>query len=301
MCHNSTPTHANGAKFRLWVIIIALVIVTGCSLKLTYPYMDWWLSWTVRDYVSLNRPQRQHLEVQLDRFHRWHQQTQLEQYLTFVDQLAEQIEQPMSEQQLVDIGLDVQQLWLTSLDNLLPSIDQLFISLSDKQWQSFLTNLDQKQEEYAEPFLSIDQQERFALRQKKFTKSSKRWVGKLTKPQKRMVKDWSEDLHPIAELNLERQTMWNQEATLLFNQRHQLDSLVRQKKLRALIVNGLDRWPEAAQQKIVQNQRKTYQLLLNIHQSLTPKQLKMLKSQLRNYRSDFHFLVQKNATLAVAH
>lgn len=300
MYHYSPPTHAQRPKFRRWLLIVTLACLSGCSLKLTYPYMDWWLSWTIRDYVTLNRPQRQHLETRLDNFHRWHQQTQLKHYLVFVEQLATQVEQPMSHRQLADISLELQQHWLTSLDYLLIDIDQLFISLSDQQWQLFLENLDQKQKEYSEPFLSVDKQDRLKLRQKRFTKGTKRWIGKLTKSQKEMVEHWSKDLHPITQLNAERQSLWNQEATQLFSQRHQLEAHVRQKKLRALVVNDIHKWPEAAQESILYNQKITYQLLLNIHQSLTEKQLKTLKGQLRSYRSDFRFLVSQSDKFALS-
>ncbi len=282
---------------RLWALLILCTCLAGCSLKVTYPFMDWWLSWTVRDYISLDRDQRKQLESQLDQFHQWHQQTQLPHYSSFVETLTQTIEQPLNPQKLVDISDEVQKHWLNSIDYLLPDIDQLFMSLSDEQWTDFVENLDETQAQYAAPFLTDDKQALYKLRQKRFTKSSKRWIGKLTEDQRALVNDWSEDLHPLANLNLERQKIWNNAANELFERRHQIEAPRRQQELRQLIVNESNNWPKEIQDKVAHNQQRTYQLLLALHQSLTPKQLKKAQKKLLSYHADFQYLASQNDAL----
>ncbi|MGH1370552.1 MAG: DUF6279 family lipoprotein [Cellvibrionaceae bacterium] len=284
---------------RLWLLALLCLSLGGCSLKVTYPFMDWWLSWTVRDYVSLDRTQRQQLESRLDQFHHWHQQTQLPQYARFVEQLSEDIEQPVSTDQLHQITSELQQHWLNSLDYLIDDIDQLFVSLDQHQWQNFLGKLEETQSEYSQPFLSKNIAERQKLRQKRFIKGAKRWIGKLTPSQKELVIQWSHELKPMAELSMQRQADWSVSATELFQQRHKMKTPERQRRLRKLIINDSESWPLEAQQSLAHNQQVSYQLLIDLHQMLNMKQQKRIQDKLKNYHADFHYLASKVPSLAL--
>lgn len=288
-------SHGQGTStsYRLWALLLLCLTLGGCSLKMTYPFMDWWLSWTIRDYVSLDKTQRQQLETQLDEFHHWHQQTQLPQYADFVSQLSLDVQKPITAQQLAATTSEIHQHWLNSLDYLIVDIDRLFISLSDDQWQEFLASLADTQAQYTDPFLSKEPQAREKLRQKRFTKGAKRWVGSLTETQKELIKEWSLKLESIAELSLQRQTDWSKDATQLFLQRHELESDERRTALRQLIINDSRDWSTDAQQKITHNQELSYQLLIDLHKTLTPKQHKKIQHKLKNYHADFYYLANQ--------
>lgn len=284
---------------RYLTLLCLLLSLGGCSLKMSYPFMDWWLSWTVRDYIDLNKPQRQLLEAQLDNFHRWHQQTQLKQYAKFVEQLSTQLDQPLTEDKLQTLNQDIQQHWLESLDYLIPSIDQMFVSLNSKQWQKLLSNITASQESYSRPFLKSNKQ-RIKQREKRFISGAKRWVGKLNTQQQHMIHQWAQQLHPTAQLSLTRQAQWNDDASKLFNQRHELDSGSRQQRIRRLLTGDLDNLSTESQQVLSDNRQQTYQLLINLQRSLTEKQRRKLWQRLTNYHADFHFLSSKFDAIALA-
>ncbi len=281
----------------IWTIVL-ICCLGGCSLKVTYPFMDWWLSWTIRDYVSLDRTQRQRLETQLGHFHLWHQQTQLPQYAEFVEQLSSEIQRPISTEQLREIASGLRRHWLQSLDYLIDDMDDLFVSLTQEQWQELLDNLAKTQAQYSQPFLSKDMQARQKLRQQRFIKGAKRWIGQLTPAQKMQVTEWSHKLKPMAELNNKRQSDWSLEATRLFVSRHSLSPEERQARLRRLIINEPNDGAEDTQQSIAHNRQLNYQLLVDLHRSLTPKQQQKLKHKLKNYLADFHYLANKAEPLA---
>lgn len=301
MPSNGLPmsSHTISARLKKLSLILLVLVMAGCSLRMTYPFMDWWLSWAVRDYVNLNRDQRREMEAQLDQFHQWHQREQLPLYSAFVDQLATQVQSPIDKQLLEDTTHQIQNHWLASLDQLLPHIDQLFVSLSDQQWQEFLQSLEKKQQEYADPFINSSEAERLKLRQKRFTKGAKRWIGNLSEEQKVQVEAWSHALIPMAEANIEHQKMWSKRASEVFQQRHDMDEDSRRQSLRKLIVNNLDDWAPEAQKNILHNRQLTYQLMIDLHQSLTPKQQTRLQKQLLGYQQDFEYLVAQVQPMVV--
>lgn len=288
-------------RWKTLCLMLLILVIAGCSLRISYPFMDWWLSWAVRDYVDLDRDQRRHMEAQLDEFHLWHQREQLPLYSAFLEQLSVQVQTPIDTQLLTNTSRQIQTHWLTSLDQLLPDIDQLFVSLSDQQWQQFLQKLQDKQQEYADPFINSSDEKRLKLRQQRFAKGAKRWVGNLSAEQKVRVEQWSQALIPMAEMNLQHQQLWSQRATSVFQQRHQMDAKSRQQALRKLIANHLDDWAPQAQKNIRHNRQLTYQLLIDLHQSLTPKQQRRLQQQLLNYRQDFDHLEAQVQPLVVTH
>lgn len=301
MPSNGLPmsSHTISARLKKLSLILLVLVMAGCSLRMTYPFMDWWLSWAVRDYVNLNRDQRREMEAQLDQFHQWHQREQLPLYSAFVDQLATQVQSPIDKQLLEDTTHQIQNHWLASLDQLLPHIDQLFVSLTDQQWQEFLQSLEKKQQEYADPFINSSEAERLKLRQKRFTKGAKRWIGNLSEEQKLQVEAWSHALIPMAEANIEHQKMWSKRASEVFQQRHDMDEGSRRQSLRKLIVNNLDDWAPEAQKNILHNRQLTYQLMIDLHQSLTPKQQTRLQKQLLGYQQDFEYLVAQVQPMVV--
>ncbi len=286
------------SQLRRLVLLCLLLSLGGCSLKVSYPFMDWWLSWTIRDYVDLNKPQRQLLETQLDEFHRWHQQTQLKQYASFVEQLSTEFDQPLTEDRLHSLNQDIQQHWLESLDYLMPGIDELFVSLDSAQWQQLLGNITESQEEYARPFLKNEKQ-RIKQREKRFTKGTKRWIGKPNSQQQQMIHQWAQQLHPTAQLSLARQAQWNLDATELFDQRHDLDSDTRRRHLRQLLIGNNDNLTTEDQQALSDNRQQTYQLLMDLQRSLTEKQQQRMRQQLIDYHADFRFLSSKFDDIAL--
>ncbi len=287
------------SQLRRLALLCLLLSLGGCSLKVSYPFMDWWLSWTVRDYVDLNKSQRQNLEAQLDDFHRWHQQTQLSEYANFIEQLSAELDQPLTEDRLQSLNQKIQQHWLESLDYLMPGIDELFVSLDVEQWQQLVDKVTESQEDYARPFMKNEKQ-RIEQREKRFIKGSKRWIGKPNSEQRNMIHQWALQLHPTAPLSLSRQAQWNLDATELFNQRHELDRDTRQHRLRQLLIGGDDKLTPQDRQALNDNRQQTYQLLMDLQHSLTEKQQRRLRQQLTNYHADFRSLSSKFDDIALA-
>ncbi|WP_137167002.1 DUF6279 family lipoprotein [Salinimonas lutimaris] len=67
---------------KLWgLVLIALLVVTGCSSKLAYNNLDWLVYWYMDDYVELTDSQEEVFDKQLDQWINWHKSQELDQYL----------------------------------------------------------------------------------------------------------------------------------------------------------------------------------------------------------------------------
>lgn len=64
----------------LLVILLAVLLLGGCSLRFAYGKLDWLVPWYVRDFVTLNAGQRSDLDRRLAVQLTWHCRTQLADY-----------------------------------------------------------------------------------------------------------------------------------------------------------------------------------------------------------------------------
>lgn len=77
----------------LVVVLVAVLTLSGCSIKLAYNNADRLIRWGISDYVDLTREQRAFLNPELKRLLYWHRTTQLPGYALTLRQLEADIAQ----------------------------------------------------------------------------------------------------------------------------------------------------------------------------------------------------------------
>lgn len=280
-------------KALTWAALLTLTL-TNCSLRVSYPFMDWWLGWQVKDYISLSPSQDDQLETVLDRFHLWHQHTQLITYANTMDELESELQHPSIEPEILAVyGARASELWLASLDYLLPDVQRLFLSISEAQWSEFKHNLTEHIEEEAEPVLDKTPEERLQRRTKRFEKAAKKWIGRLDPQQKQWVREWGQSLHFLTEVDIQEKRLWMNKADQLFQNRFNLSEEQLQQQLNDLIAGDASRWTPGNQQLLEENRHQTMILMSKLHASLSDKQRKRLFEKLSSYRNDLIYLFEK--------
>lgn len=256
--------------------------------------MDWWLSWKVDDYVSLNKQQADQLEKTLNQFHLWHQHTQLPLYAQEVQLFKTQLQQPnLSPETLKAFGEQTHSHWLASLDYALPKIQSLFMSLTEEQWRELTQAMTEHTEEETEPYIESTQEERIELRQERFEEGMDNWIGRPTETQEQLVLAWSRDLNYLSEISREEQQRWIEKASQLFQQRHSLSAEEIRPQLRQLIAEETAFWTPEHRQLLEENRKRTLLLFSNLHASLSDKQRKRLFKRLADIEEDLDYLYQK--------
>ena len=71
------------------LIILALTLLCGgCSVaKFGYDHADWLLNYRVNGYTSFNAQQQEHIQLEVDKYMRWHRKYALPEYITFLQNL----------------------------------------------------------------------------------------------------------------------------------------------------------------------------------------------------------------------
>lgn len=282
---------------RCLVALAALCLalaVSGCSLRVSYPYMDWWLSWKVGNYISLNREQQQHLQSTLDQFQRWHQHTQLPAYARELDALQTQLQKPgLTPGQLQNYRKQSEKHWLASLDYALPDVTKMFMTVSDAQWQQFTQAVIEKTGKDTQPYLEGTAQEQHKRRQRQLEKGAKSWLGNVSPQQRQLIRQWSTEMHNLAAVRRLEQQRWVEHVDQLYRQRQTLATADLQSRLRHLMAEETSFWLPEHARLLEENRQRTLQLLCDLHASLSDNQRRHMLQRLSEVQHDLLYLYRK--------
>ena len=80
-------------KRNILISFLLCLLLSACSTKLAYNYLDWILEWYVADLVNLTEDQEWQLNGALTRELVWHRKQQLPLYIKSLDELSDAISQ----------------------------------------------------------------------------------------------------------------------------------------------------------------------------------------------------------------
>ena len=84
----------------LLAVLIISVSVSGCTVKLTYNFLDWVLYWELKDYVKFTRDQRLLVKDEISQLIDWHRSDELPQYADQLEKLSKQLKSGITVEQL---------------------------------------------------------------------------------------------------------------------------------------------------------------------------------------------------------
>lgn len=282
------------ALTRLLITLLTItVILSSCSTKFAYNFLDWVIQWEISKYTKLTKEQRKYTNPAIDEFHRWHRHTQLPAYADYLEGLQQRLNARtvVTGEQLHEESDTVQLMIDDSLKYFIPIAATTLSSLSDAQTEEFFANLLKERQEYTEKYISSKPQKIHKNRVNKLKDYVTPWTGRLTAEQKQWIDTWSLDLEPYAELALEQQVAWEEKLRNHMAQRQDIAAL--EKGLHELTFYRTDGWGEEIQKTMDINQEKTFALLAKIYNNLTDKQKKRVAKKFHNYIADFRDLAAK--------
>ena len=98
------------------LIVLGCLLISSCSLRWSYNFLDWLVAWEVDEYVSLDPQQKKQLNNNVAQFHQWHRQTQLPLYAEFLKQLESQLlDQKVDSSSLMQSFNQARKFWQDSL------------------------------------------------------------------------------------------------------------------------------------------------------------------------------------------
>ncbi|WP_298444394.1 DUF6279 family lipoprotein [uncultured Ferrimonas sp.] len=277
---------------RQWIVAVTLLFVlSGCSARFVYNWMDWIVPWEVDDYVDLNRSQSKQLDAIIERTLAWHRVNELPQYIDHLDSLTAQLSSPISadhiQQQLDRFGSH----WNRLYDHLLPDIIPLVQSLSEKQVAQILSTVQEEEDELRQEYSELSLNERIAKSNTSMRKGMKKRIGRLTAEQKQLIEQYNEARHRSLQQWFSYRDRYMALLRLALTERSNTEALVA--RLQLLLIDYDQLKSKEHKQLLEYNQQLFIANLAAIHHSLTDKQMKKLISDLTTLRDDFAYLAAK--------
>jgi len=284
-----------GKYFRFSLILFVLTsLLVGCSsVKLGYRFMDNAIRWKINDYVALNAEQSGEVTRRINQFHRWHQTTQLSTYARFMERKATQFEKPkLTAADVSKIYDEAFAIMSVSLDELLPVITDMLLSLSPEQIPGVIKNLEKESAKDLKKDFGITPAQRLAKRQNKMVKRVVKWTGGLNKSQLEMIAVWAKELSVDKDVRVGRQ------ANFVDMMKEQLKDRSNPEQFKRTILAHV-KTPErfsspAYRQSYAKRKQRTLVLMADLFNSLTPVQKARLIASTKKYQNDFLYLAPRS-------
>ncbi|MCW8327292.1 DUF6279 family lipoprotein [Photobacterium sp. SDRW27] len=196
---------------RKWIRTIAgliiLLMFSGCVMRLAYNTLDFWISYYLSDYVSLNSSQERTFDAELDKALAIHRRQELPKLHQLILELQADLVKPLTFSQVREyhdkftvIGKDSVNLFATPLAVMLRQLDDLQMAQMNSKIESYIDELRQERE-------ILTTKQKVSKRAKALHKAAGNWTGSLTSKQKALLAElagYQVEMEPVFF------TFWNQ-------------------------------------------------------------------------------------------
>lgn len=274
-------------KFRVRGLLVVLLVVlgSGCSVKMAYNNIDRLIRWGVNDYIDLNAAQKEVLQRELDVIHSWHRKNHLPQYAAITRDVAGKLPDGVSVVAVAELN-DQFEFWFEEVEaQLTPMVIDIVSSLSDQQVSALPEKMAKRNEEWAAQESDRSLREAQLNWAEQFGDALKNFTGRLNKSQKAYLERRSLEYQPEREMwSAYRDRFQNALMALLEKRQHKLEFATA---YRALIANRQDFYGDQLTAVFDNNQRLNHEVTAHILSNLTGKQLARFVDELLDLGEDF--------------
>ncbi|WP_144391741.1 DUF6279 family lipoprotein [Pleionea sediminis] len=268
-------------------MVIALFL-QGCGLKFWYNRLDWVVPWYVDDFVELTSSQEEQLEQLMVSKTRWHRTSELPKYIEWVDKLASDIESETVEQNYDLHRKQIQGFFSTLLNEVGIDVVMMMTELTDSQVTELIDTLEEEDADYMEEYKDESEEERVDQRKENLKDSLEEWVGRLSKEQRAIVREWAKNIKGTTEARMAYRESWRAELKRILAYRETEDG---KKQLQDLFKN-FDQYRTPELRALYEhNNALTRENLIRLSKTMSEKQKKKMIERLNNYKEDFSDLL----------
>ncbi|OGH01653.1 MAG: hypothetical protein A2600_11850 [Candidatus Lambdaproteobacteria bacterium RIFOXYD1_FULL_56_27] len=165
----------------VWVLLALAVLLAGCSsLRLGYPWADWYLLRQVNSYFDLTGPQKKEAKARIAQLALWHRTQELPEYAAYLTEIGAKVDQGLTR----------------------PDLDRFFARYQELRHRFYAGLVGQ-----AAPWMAGLEPGQFGLLQKKLAEENQELEEDLIKPASEqeakrikwvagLLEDWIGDLTP---------------------------------------------------------------------------------------------------------
>jgi len=272
------------------LVVVAFVFLSACSrTSFFYHRIPTFISWSLDDYVTLDRAQQRQLDQALNAMLEWHQTEELPAYLALLDEIINNLNAR------TPLVLEDVYRWQTGVEDFGKSLQvysmswvaPLALTATDKQLAEIRAALDKKQLELVGKYADRSDEAYRKKARDNLNDNLADYLGRLTSEQKDQVDVAVQDLQRYDSVWLERRAAWfDGFYALMAEQSPQLESELLDFLLRS------ERAPSA---EYLNNNRVLMTAVVTVLNMRSDKQHAKLMSKLTNLRDDLATLVPESS------
>lgn len=277
------------------LLLIAIGTLAGCT-NFFYNRLDTLAAWYVQDLVPLDDSQRTDLRTWLDATLQWHRRSELVRYAKFLRELAATSARPGTASTYKGVEAQVEGFGSRLVDQTAPDAARLLMKLTPEQIDEFETNLAGKARERNEKNLAALANGKWhEKRARDIEKQLKRWTGAVTKEQRQLIAQLSNQFQSTTADWLESQERWRQAMFGALRARFTAGEspAVVEERILALLRTPETQWTKAYQAKARQNREQSLTVLGSIDASLTATQRAHLQRELIQLAEQLEGMIER--------
>ncbi|WP_048666374.1 DUF6279 family lipoprotein, partial [Vibrio crassostreae] len=270
-----------------WLMLLVCFLFAGCGTKFAYNNISWFAVSYIEDFVSLSNSQESELEARLDSLQAWHKETQLPLYISQLEAIQSITRPDMNSAFIVDQSEQIKNHIRAIVNKFAPDVYALSMQLSPKQDSEFLKNFREKQQDYYEERLSLNDEDSRERYRNRIEERLERWLGSVSKEQKQIIYTWSQEWVNTNASWREYQNNTYQDLTILMEKKSDLH--IAQPIIMKLLLNNESYYPDGLESQLNKNMQTSAKFLVDIASVSSDKQwsyfmneLESLEALLRN-------------------
>ncbi|MGF1851703.1 DUF6279 family lipoprotein [Vibrio satsumensis] len=266
-----------------WLMLLVCFLFTGCGTKFAYNNISWFAVSYIEDFVSLSNSQESELEARLDSLQAWHKETQLPLYISQLEVIQSITRPDMNSAFIFDQSEQIKNHIRSIVNKFAPDVYALSMQLSPKQDSEFLKNFREKQQDYYEERLSLNDEDSRERYRNRIEERLERWLGSVSKEQKQIIYTWSQEWVNTNDSWRQYQNNTYQDLTTLMEKKSDLH--IAQPVIMNLLLNNEAYYPDELESKLNKNMQTSGKFLVDIAATSSDKQWSYFMNELESLKS----------------
>ncbi|MGF1800870.1 DUF6279 family lipoprotein [Vibrio gigantis] len=266
-----------------WLVILVCFLFAGCGTKFAYNNISWFAVSYIEDFVSLSNSQESELEARLDSLQVWHKKSQLPLYISQLEVIQSITRADMDSAFIVDQSEQIKNHIHAIVNKFAPDVYALSMQLSPKQDSEFLKNFREKQQDYYEERLSLNDEDSRERYRNRIEERLERWLGSVSKEQKQIIFTWSQEWVNTNDSWRQYQNNTYQDLTTLMGKKSDLH--IAQPIIMNLLLNNEAYYPDELESKLNKNMQTSAKFLVDIAATSSDKQWSYFMNELESLKS----------------
>ncbi|UPR59740.1 DNA polymerase III subunit alpha [Vibrio sp. ED004] len=266
-----------------WLMLLLCFLFAGCGTKFAYNNISWFAVSYIEDFVSLSNNQESELEARLDSLQAWHKETQLPLYISQLEAIQSITRPDMNSAFIVDQSEQIKNHIRAIVNEFAPDVYALSMQLTPKQDSEFLKNFREKQQDYYEERLSLNDEDSRERYRNRIEERLERWLGSVSKEQKQIIYTWSLEWVNTNDNWRQYQNNTYQDLTTLMEKKSDLH--IAQPIIMNLLLNNEAYYPDELESKLNKNMQTSAKFLVDIAAISSDKQWSYFMNELESLKS----------------